>query len=71
MTTLDDAEQQLYKIRGKVKQMPKDWHNHAAECGYKDDFFALLEMFFLPSVVDRVNLLDFIEVTRSENLINW
>jgi hypothetical protein len=51
--------------------MPKDWHNHAAECGYNDDFFALLEMFFLPSVVDRVNLLDFIEVTRSENLINW
>jgi hypothetical protein len=60
MSTLEDADRQLYNIRGRVKQLPKGWHTHAAECGYDDLFCTLLDMFFLPHVVDKTNLIDFL-----------
>ena len=59
VANLDDAERQLSQIKGMVKQLPKGWHAPAIECGYDDNFCVLLEM-FLPAVVDRVNLQNFL-----------
>jgi len=62
---LGEAEKQLDSIRGMIKQLPKDWHTHAGECGYDDDFCTLLEMMFSPPTVDRVNLVDFLIACRN------
>ena len=43
----------------------KGWHRQAIDYEYDDDFQTLLEMMFLPSRVDRVNLVDFIQACRS------
>jgi hypothetical protein len=65
ISTIDDAERQIFDIKGLVKQLPKDWYRQAIDYEYDDDFQTLLEMMLLPSMIDRVNLTDFLIAYKS------
>lgn len=62
---IEDAEFQLFNIKGMVRELPKGWWSQASICGYDGDFCTLVEMFFLPHVVDKVTLTDFLIAHRS------